>query len=335
VRQAASTAMKKNIRKIPAEMLDRIRAFDVDDVVVACAKMLRRADIARYTQLGLSLDGDRLVIPAPAVPDPRRGRYSTANVEGYTKVRKDLPMEPKTFSFEAPNWGDSYYGTHTVMMTRDVYPRDFYPPKEVELSITLLKEQDGVFVVKFAIEQVLNRRSARFEHDLFYNLNLLQESVGAADVFPSAATLAEYVQTVRVDWEILPVGTVDDVVRAILRGKRPVTGEQEATMRARIDAMSRLRPEEYVAGTDGFLRYFGAKFGDDFVVFENIRYGNALYIMYESWPELSRRSRVELLSGPADSFDRIEHREGWEDALQHRVTMYREEKAKRERANRS
>jgi hypothetical protein len=28
----------------------------------------------------------------------------------------------------------------------------------------------------------------------------------------------------------------------------------------------------YIAGTDGFLRYFGAKFGDDFVVFENVRF---------------------------------------------------------------
>ncbi|HQR40130.1 MAG TPA: hypothetical protein PLF26_17235 [Blastocatellia bacterium] len=212
------------------------------------------------------------------------------------------------------------------MWTRDVYQRDFYPPKEVELSVTLLQEKPDGFVVKFAIEQVLNRRTERFEQELFYNLNLLQESVGAADVFTSAATLAEYAHTVRVDWEILPIGTVDDVVRRMLRGKRPVTPEQEGTIRERITVMGRLNPEEYVVGTDGFVRYFGAKFGDDFVVFENIRYGNALYVMYENWRDLSQRTRVDLLNGPRQSFDRIEHRAGWADALGKLVNGYREEK---------
>ena len=35
--------------------------------------------------------------------------------------------------------------------------------------------------------------------------------------------------------------------------------------------MHRLRPESYVIGTTNFARYFGAKFGDDFVAFENNR----------------------------------------------------------------
>ena len=41
--------------------------------------------------------------------------------------------------------------------------------------------------------------------------------------------------------------------------------------------MQEAPPEAYIRGTDGFLRYFG----DDFVAFENARYGNAPYIMYE------------------------------------------------------
>lgn len=316
---------KRNLIKIPQLIIDRIRAFDQDDVVVACVKLLRPEDIPRYGPLGVSLVGPKLTTPSAVVPNPAAGRYSRANVEGYEKVRKDLPMVSKEFGFYAPDWGDWSKGSHYVSQTREVYQRDFYPPKEVELSITLLEEKNGGYLVKFAIEQVINRRTANFEQELLYNLNLLQENIGAVDVFASAASLADYTASVQVDWQLLPPGSVDEVVQRMLTGKRPITVEQEATIKARVAVMNRLKPEMYVTGTDGFLRYFGAKFGDDFVVFENVRYGNAIYVMYENWQDLSKRTRIDLLAGPRESFHRIEHRDGWEEHLKTLVQRYRAE----------
>jgi hypothetical protein len=263
----------------------------------------------------MKLLGGALVTPPPAVPDPAAGKYSEANVHGMARVRRDLPMIQKTFSFDSPNWGDWSRGSHEVSHTRDVYRRDYYPPKEVELVVEILDTNANGYSVKFEINQVLSRRTKNFNQELLYNLNILQENVGAADVFPSAATLADYAATIRVDWQILPPGTVDEVVRAMLKGIRRITPEQEAVMRDRIAFMAKLKPEAYIAGNDGFLRYFGAKFSDELVAFENVRYGNAIYLMFESWPELSRRSRVELLNGPRDSFERIEHRKGWKARL--------------------
>jgi len=109
----------------------------------------------------------------------------------------------------------------------------------------------------------------------------------------------------------------------MLEGKKKVTPEQESTIKERVEQIDKLKPVGYIAGGDGFLRYFGAKFGDDFVVFENARYGNAIYIMYENWEELSKRSRVDLLSGPEESFDRILHKPGWKEELTLRVQIYR------------
>jgi hypothetical protein len=129
--------------------------------------------------------------------------------------------------------------------------------------------------------------------------------------------------TIRVDWQILPPGTVDEVIKQMLQGKRAITPEQEEVMKSRLSVMAKLKPEAYIAGTDGFLRYFGAKFGDDFVAFENVRYGNALYVMYAAWQDLSRRSRVELLSGSRDGFERIEHRDDWKSRLKSLVETYR------------
>ncbi|UYO48798.1 hypothetical protein KQX64_23345 [Rhodopseudomonas palustris] len=215
-----------------------------------------------------------------------------------------------------PQLGDWSNGSHTHYTTRDVYQREFIPPKEVELSLTLLETRAGPeFVIRFAVDQVLSRQAPDFETDLLYNLNILQENVGSADVFESTATLAQYLETVKVDWEILPVGNVDEVVRRMLDGKRPVSEASRMTLQKRLEVMARFKPTAFIAGTNGFLRYFGAQFGEDLVAFENLTYGNALYLMYENWEQLSRRSRIDLLKGPRDGFDRIEHREGWEHRL--------------------
>jgi hypothetical protein len=250
--------MPKNFRSIPSELRQRIQTFALDDVVAACAKLLRTQDVSRYGHLGLKLMDGQLNVPPPFVPDPRAGRYSLVNVEGKELIRRDLPMIQREFCFYAPNWGDASNGMHLVCNTRDVYRRDFIPPKEVELEISLLEIRDDGFLVKFAVNQVLNRRSADFDSELLCNLNILQENVGAVDVFASEATLADYAATIRVDWELLPVGQLNapEALNRLLRGKRPVTAAQRAVMEERLIVFGRLRPTHFIAGSSGFIRYF-------------------------------------------------------------------------------
>lgn len=321
--------MKRNLLKIPHAILERIQTFDQDDVVAATVKLITPGDVPAYAKLGITLTEGALTTPTPAPPDPRAGRYSHANLFGLEKIRRDLPKVTKNFGFYAPSWGSGSY--HWVSHDREVYQRDFYPPKEVDLSISVVEQRGEAFVVKFAVDQVINRRTPNFEQALLYNLNILQENVGSAGVFESAASLAEYAATVQVDWQLLPPGSVDEVLAAMLHGKKPVSPQQQAVMKERITVMSKLKPEAFITGTDGFLRYFGAKFGDDFVAFENARYGNALYVMYENWEALSQKSRVELLNGDSDSFDRIIHQAGWIEQLQGRVHDYRNRKKRQER----
>lgn len=322
--------MPKNLLKIPSGILERLATFDQDDIVAATVKFVLRNDIGRYAHLGVSLNGDDLVLPEPQPPNPAAGRYSNANLYGMEKVRRDLPKTRKSYGHWAPSWGSGSY--HYVSHDREVYIRDIYPPKQINLSIELVESRADGVLIKFAIDQVLSRRTHNFEQELLYNLNMLQENVGAADVFESATPLADFALSVKVDWQLLPPGnlTVDEVITAIV-GTRPVSAQQTAVMKERITVMHKLKPEAYVTGTDGFLRYFGAKFGDDFVAFENARYGNALYVMYDGWETLSQKSRIELLAGDSDSYDRIEHRPGWVEQLRGRVRAYRIRKRRMDR----
>ena len=81
---------KKNLLKIPPEIIARIKAFGQDDVVVACAKLVRNNDVQNYAALKLKLAGGVIVAPEPFLPDPKAGRYSHINVEGKEVIRKDL-----------------------------------------------------------------------------------------------------------------------------------------------------------------------------------------------------------------------------------------------------
>lgn len=90
-----------------------------------------------------------------------------------------------------------------------------------------------------------------------------------------------------------------------------------------MDLLLKLRPQALVTGTSHFARYVGAKFRDDLVVFENIRWGNAIYVMFEDWEDLSKLSRTELIASD-HSFERVVHRDGWERRLRAIVNEYRQ-----------
>lgn len=302
--------MAKSYRKIPKRIEARLNAFGQQDIIVACVRRLSAGDVSAFRDWGLYVGGGRV----SRVPPKRLGRYSTINVDGLEIVRSDLPKYTKTFIFQAPNWNGS--GTHAVYQDRLVYPRDFIAPRQLEVSVEIIKDEPpGVHHVKFAVEQVLRKSAAEFDSDLLFNLNLLMEVAGAADVFRSDTSLEEYAKTIQLSWEILPPGKVDVVLAGMLRGKPPVSPERRKIMEERLAVLARFEPRVYMAGTSGFLRYFGAQFKDDLVAFENIEYGNALYVMFSDWQNLSQRSRVDLLKGPRDGFERIEHRKGWEKEL--------------------
>lgn len=88
-----------------------------------------------------------------------------------------------------------------------------------------------------------------------------------------------------------------------------------------------LKPVALVTGRSGFARYVGAQFAEDLVVFENIRYGNAAYIMFENRDQLSRRSRVDLVRSD-ERFIRLAHTSGWKSKLR---SIVNEERRKRRR----
>lgn len=315
-----SVEWKRNIRRIPDRVYRKIERIQ-GDIVVAVVKKVPKQHIEAglYHHLGLRMEGDLPVVGEPVLPRASQGRYSGWNKYGYIFVHKNRPMVSRTYSIDVPNWGDWSNGSHTVDWSRDVYQRDFISPKLLRIHVEILgqdiKATDSRWIIRFALDEVLSPGIPSFQETLFFNLNLLQENVGACDVFAANATRADYLKTMFVSWEILPPGERNVRIERILGTNSNIPQREKTAFEERYDFLMAYKPAEIVVGTSGFVRYFGAKFADSLVVFENVKYGNAIYVMFEDWEIISQRSRIDLLSQPSDKFLRVIHRPGWKAEL--------------------
>jgi len=305
---------KKNFRKTPSHILQKLNQLDSDELVVGCVKSFLANDLKEgiLSHLQISVENGILTFPESILPPPNQGKFSNWNIYGRIIKRYDLPKENYYISHEAPNWGDSYKGTHTVTIERERYQRDFIAPRHNVIFIDCPdnSENRDSYLIKFQLSEILYRGTGDFEDRLFYCINLLQENVGACDLVRSDATFNDYIRTLNLSWDILPPGSLEETLSRLFRNSNP-TQQDIDTATERYRFFNSLRPINLIIGVSGFQRYFGAMIRDNLVFFENVRYGNAIYIMFENWQVLSQKSRIDLLSGEQIGFERIIHTGDW------------------------
>lgn len=313
---------KRNFNKIPPHVQSAVNDIDADLVIVAATKKVLKSDVALglYDHLNVTIEGGALNCGPPTIPPATSGKWSTRNVEGWDRKRTDWPMVQKTYVWETPNFGDAAtYGTHTHFWTRDVYQHQVFEPQSMAITAEVLQDAGGDQVlVKFSIDPMLSKTQPEFELMLLWTLNVLQENTGVTGVYASDADREEFLGTIQLDWEVFPPGTIEEVL-ARLQSKPARPSNQpdfDRHVGERVKLFNKLSPRAYLRGQGGFGSYFGAQFADDLVVFENLKYGNALYVLYENWNEASRRSRLDLLRDQDAKFDRVIHVPGWEDLIE-------------------
>ena len=315
---------KKNFNKVPQRVTDKISGLKGDLIQVATVVRVSLDDIkgGLYDYLGVSVSGDRVTTGQGIVPPVDKGRFSKRNQEGKETTRKDLPKVNKSIYLgPRPIYGDWSNGSFELYQNRKVYRKEYQEPKGYSIESEVLEQsQNGSDpAIKFAIIPVLDKSSSSFDDDLLYQINILQENIGSVDVFSSSVTRSELLKQVVIDWEILPPGESDEIIRRATESIRNPSDDDRRRIIDRKDFLEHLNPKDYVLGLSGNRRYFGARFSDQLVVFENVEYGNAVYIMYDNWEELSKRSRTELMQLDDSVFDRVVHRDGWKGHVEHIV----------------
>jgi len=311
--------LKKNFRKIPKQMILKVKQSKSRYFIAGFLKTYSKNNIQDgiLRHLNIFVNKNQLEFPKEIIPEPRRGKYSNINSNGKIIKRNDLPKETYSITIEAPNYGDSSKGTHEVTWLKERYRRDFIAPRLSTIKIECLDpaNESEMYTFKFEVSEVLDKESQDFKSRALESINLLQENIYCSDLVEAGSTFSDYLQTLKLSWEILPPGTKDEVIQRIFKDTKP-TNKQIETATDRYNFFRKLNPIKLVYGSSGFRRYFGALLNEELVVFENVEYGNAIYMMYENWQELSKKSRIDLLSGRFGSnFYRVIHRKNWKSEI--------------------
>lgn len=302
-----------NFMRIPDYINRELNGIKAPFVVVSTTLKLSLNDIARgkYRHLGITLREGSVVLNPSIIPHVSNGRYSKYNRYGRDILLKHLPKVYKTYHWETPNFGDPLKGYHDNYRTVLTWQHKFIAPRDWALSIQKLKQGNDFILVKVAVDLILNRELPFFDEDFLFAVNLLQENVGDCHVFNANASTNDYLRVTKLGWEIFPKGSLERAVERVKGQIRNLTPEKAKRIDDRAKFMERLKPVEYFVGSGMNSKYFGAKFRDDLVAFENVDYGNAIYILFGNWEELSKKSRTEILQRPDKDFVRIPHTRYW------------------------
>lgn len=252
--------MKKNVRSIPQAVRNRLQRIGNVPIVAGCARKYSASEIrnGELLHLGVKLGDDGLHSPDRIVPPANQGKYSLRNIEGWEEPRYDLPLKTYHHPVETPNWGDSYHGTHTVWLPHKVRPKDFHPPRELEIVLrcTNIAPGQDTYIIAARVDEVLAQDAPDFDDRLLENLNILQENLGACGVEPADTSVKDYAHTLHLAWDILPPGSRTEALQRLFRGRCP-TEQQHDTAVSRYDFFESLNPRQIIVGTSGFRRYFG------------------------------------------------------------------------------
>lgn len=284
----------------------------------------------------VSRDG-RVSAPESVLPSPQRGRYSRWNVEGREVVRKDLPKEPRSYVTWIYPYGDTSRSMVAAYQTRLVYPRQRLHGHGDRLLIDSNAAHDGGLArIGFRVDRVFDKASYRDDAEVELAAGLLRENVGQPIPVCADITAAEWTAFREVSWELLPPGLRGPALIVEIQRRLGLHSDDARTDVAeqRLAAVLALNPRDVYTAAGRFDRYVAYVFRDDLVVLENLSYGNAAYVMYDSWRELSRRSRLELLADPSADYTRIVHSGAWINELREAVLMSRRRQFAIQRLNR-
>lgn len=321
------------LKRIPPKITEKLKNITGNSVIVAYGLRVSLSDIAKekFKSVNIEYKSDKLIIPSTSVfPQANAGKVSEHNINGYEIIHKDWPkIDKEIFLGDRPVYGDWEKGSFSLWQTRLVYQRTFVPPRGCSIKIpkyNFLKESNQLEIT-FVVEPSLKVGDKNFESDLLFELSLLKENIGYCDVFIDTTTPDEIFKTRKLSWALFPPGTREfksEVERKIL-SKSP---DIQKSILSRVEFIESLNPDTYIVGSGFNSNYYGALFYNDFVVFDNIDYGNATYILYEDWEQLSKLSRSELMKS-SSKYIRLVHDEVWKNRLQEIVTHERQKRKPR------
>lgn len=304
------------MRNLSMKIENKLNKIVSETVYVGTLVALSKKDIfeSNLKELGFDIVDNSLFISDDLiVPSRVFGMTAKKNIEGYEIIHHDLPKIYKdVYMGIRPKWGKWSNGVFDLWHTRLAKQKTYIQPKGLELQIKILEKNIDKDSWKIFIRVHPNIIKTDKETILFA-VNLLNEIVGAYDVYPADQTAEQIIEIMRVHWELFPPDSKDFAL-CIRNGLKNMSPERQAIINERIEVFESLKPKQLIYGKSFTSRYFGALLADNLVVFENYYYGNATYILYDNWESISKMSRTAIMTLRCD-YDRVVHNSHWKNNL--------------------
>ncbi|MCV5856258.1 hypothetical protein OFN53_37140, partial [Escherichia coli] len=85
-------------------------------------------------------------------------------------------------------------------------------PKLIAIEINHKKSSDSYFIFNFRATRILEKNSNKFDDELLFDLNLLQENLGKCGVENADKPISTYADTLIVSWDIFPPGSKEEIL---------------------------------------------------------------------------------------------------------------------------
>ena len=318
--------MKHNISKLPMLVRGKLHSFGNSEIVAACTQQFKLDDVKNGALLryGITIPDAGVIVGLKGIfePAPNAGRFSLRNCRNTVIIHTSEPKIPTELNGVATDW---YGEQHPFTYIRDCYRRSIVFPKHIKIASEITRVELDSVVVAFRVNEPLRSSSPDFQSRLLSGLNLLQENVGTCDIERANTNMSQYQHLLRANWRIFPPGALTNMelaCRVYGRSARQLDAKQIMEIQSRYDFLMSLGAKEIIVGMDSFNGYIGAKFDDDIVVFDNVRFGNAVYILREDWETLSKKTKHELLQMKGVAY-RIPHLQGWRHKVSQRLKALR------------
>lgn len=276
-----------------------------------------QVEAGELAHVGVNLQNGSISYEPSFLPKPVK-RWARWNVHGKLKVRRDLPKRDVCWLVETPNFGDGErFGYTTHLRSVPAFRREVVHARGLRILVSHEEISKDRFAFALVVDVVFDSGTAEHDPNLLMAVSLIGETVGYPQVLDSRLSASEWGATQLIEWEILPVdhnGPLPAFEVVSRRAMQRTGRELPDTYRERYEGMKALAPRKIYEGTSGFDRYLVYAF-DNAVVLENFTYGNAAYVMFDDWKELSQRTRPDLLSDPTANYVRVIHKSGWEKRI--------------------
>lgn len=231
------------------------------------------------------------------------GSVTRFNAEGRDELLKNLPKETYFHDACIKDW-HGYY--HYVDMPGKRYKRNHIEGPCQEISLITIKGKN------FAISDLLpNTPNGK---DLIKHVvNLFLEIFGVCTILDkNKCPEVSAVPLKRANWQILPEGEI--VWERVNRLAGNIQDSSELVgqlQKYRFRTIIKYKPDAVYYGNGGFHGYLVFVFRKkNFVLMENMIYGNATYVFRDNWEELSKLSKAEIIKKNLQE-KRLVHRGSW------------------------